>query len=1090
MPPDIQAILQQAIQSYNKENPAAETNPDNSNETTNLDEISRVRNQDLSIQTKQNDGHRDDLISELSSSVSLKIESLNLDLSKSDINNLESLKSEPANPEPANPEPVKQEPVKQEPVKQEPVKQEPVKQEPVKQEIFTSELFQSGFRKIESVKPEISILDSSMTASSKPEIKNPEISGFIKTESLKPEISKLDLSAATSSKPEISKLDSSMTDSSKPEDKSPEISKFIKTESLKSEISILDLSVETSPKPELKKTEISGFIKSESLKPEITKRNLSMAASSKLEISKSETLNPGIKKPDILPAVIEKNIETKETKIHSVSSLQPLFTAVKKLQEQGKLDELTALTSAKPSAENTQKIVEILSQANENSLETQPANNESQTQEINSDKKIVSLPVIKPEASISPMNPSPVIGFVLVDSQETQETGNVEDMDLLQSQQKPDNDFPTFAAMNNSVPRMVKNQVAMEKVPVPEHTEEETQAQILEEFSKAVKSTKTANSTEPVIETTAKFARTVSDRINSAKERATESFRNLESHSRAESRKQTESAKDFVLQNNTQEKRVENIVSRNTQKLDAAERQVGVGKTVDDSKPLQPNSFIRMNREQNSEDKNAGDSTKTIKNFFDFNNTPGENTESAGTDNAKQPVSPATGSGKTGTNTGATTNIPRTNSIVKDPFKLFLEQDSVEATIAKELTGNQGSLPDAKTQLEKLDLESKRLAQPSLTIMPLGRGTVGQPDTVIPQTSTSKNEPVRSAERVILPKDKRYVLYKVDDEDLPRKMTDKNEKVVLVSELKELTQASRPFESMNQMQHARNFSEGLEVLTPHKKEEKNGVAENSAKTSTEKMAESKPVPKVAPIPEPPVNTVSFKNNQAQFKPADVNNSANPQVAEIPQPSAPQVANNPVSSEKTGTEYVQNQDTSATNSSNNTAEPPVANTEPQAAGSSALEYTEKIAKLQESVSRQVVQNVQGSVGSERSFIAIRLEPESLGTLAVHLKMESGKLTANFMAEKESTRALIEKSLGSLRQSFEESGLKVEKITISGESMEVKQPDNSKSDSQSSRFGRSKDEQPASQFSREFNQRKRQSSQWKEWKERLTAEDYYA
>ncbi|HQH74397.1 MAG TPA: hypothetical protein PK360_20140, partial [bacterium] len=61
-----------------------------------------------------------------------------------------------------------------------------------------------------------------------------------------------------------------------------------------------------------------------------------------------------------------------------------------------------------------------------------------------------------------------------------------------------------------------------------------------------------------------------------------------------------------------------------------------------------------------------------------------------------------------------------------------------------------------------------------------------------------------------------------------------------------------------------------------------------------------------------------------------------------------------------------------------ATPVETRTEPAASASSMNQvYSEKIAQMQETVSRQIVRAVQGSLGSQRSQVNLRLVPESLG-----------------------------------------------------------------------------------------------------------------
>ena len=857
---------------------------------------------------------------------------------------------------------------------------------------------------------------------------------FIETESAKSEKQESKQIQPAAVKPIFIEMESAKSEKQEPKQIQPAAVKpiFIEIESSESG---------NQESKELKSTVLGSNTKASRIRESITEQNTG--------------------KPELNPeSITEQIIRKPKTKIENPAELQPLFTAVKKLQENGKMDELLTSISENSSLQNTDALKELLatvtSKTGESLVQEKETGAVDKDNAIDKDsaKKIVTLPVTKPEMNSMPVAPAPVMGFVLM---QTQETGENENTDEPKSTPKKQDGFPEFAAMKNPVSFGEKKQITIEKVSISTGNSEQTQtqAQILEEFSKAVKSTKIDNANNPTAQRESKESRIDAVQLGREKIRSTEKRIVQETNSVPNQKP----AKEFI-----------NLAKPGQQ----------------EKNPFDITSSKRTEENQNKTAVSSGNAQDVFKQFISLGeNADSENTTAEKDQNDAAPKIPVTGS-------NTTTSPQRTTAKSKDPFQIFLEQTATEKEIQKELAGNQEPIATTKPPLEILDLENKRLTLPSLTpdalVTPQGRGTIGQVETVKQQAADKKKDINSKEERLTLPKDKRYMLYQVHDEDLPRTMADKKEKVVMVSEVNDLLRASKPFENLNSMQQARNLAGGLEVVAPPKVTGKTDASKDHPAVVAEKTPVNKPEPKV------PTPAVSQSNSsvlkESTPKPADFETSLKSLNPEPPQQPVQQVVQNENQAERPVVDYTQNPDAKTAENSNQGNTAAAVTPEQQTApSSSAQEYTDKIGKMQDSMSRQIIHNVQGSMGSERSFIAIRLEPESLGTLAVHLKMESGKLTANFMAEKESTRALIEKSLGNLKQSFEDSGLKVDRLTVSRESSEIKQPDNSKSDSQSSRFGRSKEE-PASQFSREFNQRRRQNAQMKEWKERLTAEDYFA
>ncbi|MFB3785321.1 MAG: flagellar hook-length control protein FliK [bacterium] len=176
-----------------------------------------------------------------------------------------------------------------------------------------------------------------------------------------------------------------------------------------------------------------------------------------------------------------------------------------------------------------------------------------------------------------------------------------------------------------------------------------------------------------------------------------------------------------------------------------------------------------------------------------------------------------------------------------------------------------------------------------------------------------------------------------------------------------------------------------------------------------------------------------------------------------------------------------------------AAPPVMNethaAQTPSASGMAQAYTEKIAQLQETASRQIVRAVQGSLGSQRSQVSLRLVPESLGHIVVRMTLENNLLSAQISAEKHATRALLEQNITALRSAFDDQGIRVERLTISKETLDAKQQDSAKNDSQSNRSSRhdpaGEDDRSGRRSSGERHSRRNNSY----WKDRFTAMDYF-
>jgi len=122
--------------------------------------------------------------------------------------------------------------------------------------------------------------------------------------------------------------------------------------------------------------------------------------------------------------------------------------------------------------------------------------------------------------------------------------------------------------------------------------------------------------------------------------------------------------------------------------------------------------------------------------------------------------------------------------------------------------------------------------------------------------------------------------------------------------------------------------------------------------------------------------------------------------------------------------------------------------------------------------------------------MHLVPESLGRIHVQMTMANGALTAQITAQKDSTQALLQQSVNSLRSAFEEQGIKVDRLVVNKDSLDLKQED----------LGRHEDTQERSSKNRSnFDQRtghhgqnnngKQSKSSYTTWSDRMTATDYF-
>lgn len=79
-------------------------------------------------------------------------------------------------------------------------------------------------------------------------------------------------------------------------------------------------------------------------------------------------------------------------------------------------------------------------------------------------------------------------------------------------------------------------------------------------------------------------------------------------------------------------------------------------------------------------------------------------------------------------------------------------------------------------------------------------------------------------------------------------------------------------------------------------------------------------------------------------------------------------------------------------------------------------------------QQVIQRVQVDLKPGQTEMRMNLKPENLGQLQMKLVLEDGKVTAQFLTGNQNVKEALENSLSQLRQSLQEQGLKVEKLSV--------------------------------------------------------------
>ena len=88
-----------------------------------------------------------------------------------------------------------------------------------------------------------------------------------------------------------------------------------------------------------------------------------------------------------------------------------------------------------------------------------------------------------------------------------------------------------------------------------------------------------------------------------------------------------------------------------------------------------------------------------------------------------------------------------------------------------------------------------------------------------------------------------------------------------------------------------------------------------------------------------------------------------------------------------------------------------------------------AEQTQSIFDQIADYMKVQMKPETTTLDIRLHPENLGTVNVHLSEKQGTLTAEFTTQNEAVKTAVENQLVQLKEQFEQQGIKVDAVEVS-------------------------------------------------------------
>lgn len=102
--------------------------------------------------------------------------------------------------------------------------------------------------------------------------------------------------------------------------------------------------------------------------------------------------------------------------------------------------------------------------------------------------------------------------------------------------------------------------------------------------------------------------------------------------------------------------------------------------------------------------------------------------------------------------------------------------------------------------------------------------------------------------------------------------------------------------------------------------------------------------------------------------------------------------------------------------------------------------------------QIIEGVKANVKADTSSLEIQLNPEALGKVNVALELKDGIATANFIVRNEMARIAVESQLQTLKDTFEEQGLKVEAVSVTVSDFSFEQRKQTFAEQENERGGR--------------------------------------
>lgn len=100
---------------------------------------------------------------------------------------------------------------------------------------------------------------------------------------------------------------------------------------------------------------------------------------------------------------------------------------------------------------------------------------------------------------------------------------------------------------------------------------------------------------------------------------------------------------------------------------------------------------------------------------------------------------------------------------------------------------------------------------------------------------------------------------------------------------------------------------------------------------------------------------------------------------------------------------------------------------------------------ESIVKQVLEQVKLNIKTDVTSVQMQLYPEHLGKVAIQVVSKNGVLTAQIATENESAKAALESQLNTLKESFDNQGLKVQSVEVMVSSRGFDQNTDTNSDS---------------------------------------------